>query len=584
MVTVTEEIGSILLADCGTVTTKAVLLEKVAGRYRFVAQGETLTTTEYPWMDVAEGIRHAAEQIAAVTGRKFLDSSRELISPEEPGRRGVDVFAATASASPSLEVVLGGLVRDLSVASMERAAAGTYSLVKGVLACDGQVAGGRRRHLSDAERVRLVYDAAPDVVCIAGGIEGGAVGPVLELVETVALAGALMDPDSRPLLLYAGNSRLHKYITRLAGKWVREIRTVDNVRPTLTDENLHAAREELYNLYIQEKMGLLPGYESLAEWSAIPLTPTASAFGRLLRYLWHLGDQSKGILGIDLGGANTTIAAVFDDRLYLTIRGDLGVAFGGARFAEERGPERLLRWLPDEMSGDALLGMLINKEMHPASVPQEGREVRVEQALAREAIRTAMATARPGWRPGEAQLYPRLLPLCDKILISGDTLARAPRPGQAALTVIDAVEPIGVCTLVLDVYGMAAALGNVASLSPQAAVEALESGALTNLATVIAPVGRSRPGDLILKVGVTYDDGSTFDVEVHYGNIEVLPLPPGQEAELELRPARHIDVGLGGPGKSGKQRVSGSLVGLIIDGRGRPLTVSGKPEERRAQM
>lgn len=56
-----QQIGSILLADCGTVMTKAVLLEQVAGQYRFIAQGEAPTTTEYPWSDVSEGIRHAVE-------------------------------------------------------------------------------------------------------------------------------------------------------------------------------------------------------------------------------------------------------------------------------------------------------------------------------------------------------------------------------------------------------------------------------------------------------------------------------------------------------------------------------------------
>ena len=48
-----QRIGSILLADCGTVMTKAVLLEQVAGQYRFIAQGEAPTTTEYPWSDVS---------------------------------------------------------------------------------------------------------------------------------------------------------------------------------------------------------------------------------------------------------------------------------------------------------------------------------------------------------------------------------------------------------------------------------------------------------------------------------------------------------------------------------------------------
>ena len=68
-----QRIGSILLADCGTVITKVVLLDQVAGQYRLVAQGEAPTTAEYPWSDVAAGIRHAVEQISEITGRGFFE-------------------------------------------------------------------------------------------------------------------------------------------------------------------------------------------------------------------------------------------------------------------------------------------------------------------------------------------------------------------------------------------------------------------------------------------------------------------------------------------------------------------------------
>lgn len=573
-----QHIGSILLADCGTVMTKAVLLDRVAGQYRFIAQGEAPTTAEYPWSDVTAGIHHAVERISKVTGRRFFDGSGNLISPELSDRQGVDVFAATVSASQPLQVVLGGLVRDLSVASAERAVAGTYSLVKAILSGDGQGGG-----VSDEDRVRAIRDAAPDVVCIAGGVEGGAVTPVLELVEAAALACSLTDQGARPRLLYAGNSRLRRRVVDIVGERA-ELRVADNVRPTLEDENLFSAQAELDALYLQDKMGQLPGIDDVSAWSPSPLIPTGRAFGRLIQYLWHLGDPSKGVLGVDVGAANTTVAAVFGGRPFLTVRGDLGVAFGGEQLLQKRGANVITRWLPEPMSDDEVRGLLINKETHPVSIPQEPRELWLEQALAREAIRAALRVARPGWRPGAAQLYPHLLPMCDTIVVSGGVLAHAPRPGQAALIVLDALEPIGVSTLVLDVHGLAPALGGVAAVKPLAAVEALDSGCLVNLATVVAPVGRARRGDTVLKVRVTYDDGSTFSVEVSYGDLEVLPLLPGQQAVVELRPARQFDVGLGGRGRAGKRRVSGGLVGLIIDARGRRLRFPRDPEQRQAQV
>ncbi|MFL7795035.1 MAG: glutamate mutase L [Anaerolineae bacterium] len=570
-----SSIDSILLADCGTVMTKVVLLDRVGGQYRFVARGEALTTAEYPWSDVTAGIRHAAEQITDVTGRDFFNAAGDLLAANQ---QGADVFVATTSASPPLKVVLGGLVRDLSVASAERAAAGTYSQVKAIIASDGR--GG----LTEEERVSTIHKAAPDVICIAGGLENGATRPVLELIETAALACSLMEESKRPRLLYAGNSQLRQKIVEIVKGQV-ELRVADNVRPTLTEENLLNVQEELDELYRQNKMTQLAGMDALEAWSPTALTPTARAFSRMVQYLWHLGDPSRGVLGVDVGAANTTIAAAFDGHSFLTVHGDLGVAFGGERLLQEQGFENLARWVPEPLTEDEMRGMLINKEIHPASIPQDTRGLWLEQALVREAIRGALDVARPGWRPGAAQPYPHLLPMCDTIIVSGGVLVNTPRPGQIALTVLDALQPIGVSTLVLDKYGLASALGGVAAVKPLAAVEALDSGGFVNLATVVSPVGRARPGDTILRVKMTYDDGSGFSVEVQYGNIEVLPLLPGQQAVLELRPTgRHrFDVGLGGPGKGGKRRVNGGLAGLIIDARGRPLRLASEPEERQVQ-
>jgi hypothetical protein len=570
-------IGSILLADCGTVMTKVALLDRIGGQYRFVAQTESPTTAEYPWADVGAGVRHAAEDISAITGRHFFDGGGSLISPELAERQGVSAFAATVSASQPLGVVIGGLVRDLSVASAERAAAGTYSLIKAILSSES------RGFLREEDLVRIIYDASPDVVCIAGGLEGGAGRPVLDLVRTAALACSLMDPELHVSMLYAGNSQLRQRVVKAVEGRV-ELRVAENVTPTAAEDNLLSAQKELDALYLS-KMELLPGVANVAGWSPVPLTPTARAFGRLVEYLWHLGDPLKGVLGVDVGAANTTVAAVFDGQLFLTVRSGLGVAFGGEAFVQKHGAETLTRWLPEPMSGDEARGLLINKEMHPTSIPQVPRELWVEQALARNAIQAALEIARPGWKPGKAQPYPDLLPLCDTVIVSGGVLAHAPRPGQAALIVLDALQPIGITTLVLDKYGLAPLLGSAATIKPLAAVEALDSGGLVNLATVITPVeGHARRGDIILKVRVTYENGSALSAEVRYGELEVLPLPPGQQAVVELRPQRGFDAGLGGPRKGGKRRVSGGLAGLIIDARGRPLRLSNDPKKRQAQM
>jgi hypothetical protein len=384
-------------------------------------------------------------------------------------------------------------------------------------------------------------------------------------------------------MLYAGNSRLRKQVAEIVGDEA-ELRVVENVRPTLEHEYLADAQQEFESLFVQRKLRQMPGVAALSEWSRVPVAPTAQAFGRLIQYLWHLGAPETGVLGVDVGGSNTVIAAAFDEQLHLTVDSRLGAAFGGDNLLQSKNTEVITRWLPEPLSYDETRSLLINKEIHPASIPQVEDELWLEQAIAREAIREALEITRPSWKPGSAQVYPDLMPVCDTIVISGGTLAKAPRPGQAALVILDALQPIGISTLVLDAYGLAPALGSVARIKPLAAVEALDAGGLTNLGTVVAPVGEAKPGDTILKMKVSYDNGSEIEAEVCYGDLEILPLPIGQEAVLELSPRRGFDVGVGMRGKDDKRRISGGLAGLIIDARGRPLRLPLETERRREQM
>jgi len=560
-----REIGSVLVVDCGAVMTKAMLLDQIGGECRFVASGEAPTTAGAPTRDVTAGIVSAVKQVARVTGRRFFDDEGGLITPQTTNRQGVDAFAATVSAGEPLQIILSGLVPDLSVASARRAAAGTYSHIAAVLG------GGEGGSTSDEERVRAIRQARPDVVLLTGGIDGGAERPVLDAAKATTLACAMIEREDRPTVVYAGNTDLRRRVTEIVGDET-QLRVVENVRPTLDDEVVWDAQHELQALFRQRKMTAVPGLDTPAEWSAVPVTPTAHAFGQLVQYLWYLGDPDKGMLGIDVGGASTTVAAVFDEQLYLTVDGSAGVAFPDPQLVEDAGLDAIAAWVPEAVPRHQLRALMIDKRIHPTSVPQTENELHLEHAIACATVRRTIELARPGWRVSTARFRPDLMPLCDTILLSGASLTRAPHPGQAALLVLNAVQPVGVSTLVMDRYGLAPALGSVAAVKPLAAVEALDAGGFTNLATVVAPVGEDAgPGDIIIGVNISYDDGSELDVEVPYGEIEVLPLPLGQEAILELQPRRGFDVGLGKPGKGGKRRVSGGLAGIIVDARGRPL-------------
>lgn len=565
---------SLLAVDFGSVNTRASLIDVAGGAYRVIATGVAPTTVEPPFANAGEGMRHALDELRAVTGRAFLDESERLIMPERDESAGVDGFLVTASAGDPLSGVIVGLLPDVSIESARRAAASTYLRVAETIGL-----ADRRR---EDQQIDAILRANPDLIMLVGGTEGGASDAVLRLAETVGLAMHLIPDGRRPRLLFAGNSQLApKIAERFAG--LAEVTVAANLRPSLDLESIDVARRELAALYQSQRVSAFAGYAELVEWTGGRLWPTAHAFGQVIRFLSRVYDPSKGVLGVEVGSASTTIAAAFSGLLALHVRPDLGVGHSAPALLESTPIEKIERWLPVEMSPGQIRDYLHNKGLRPGTVPHEPEEVYLEHAIARQAIRAGLRDARAGWPPDAAGTRPDLLPWFEPILGGGAVLARAPRPGHAALILLDALQPTGITTLVLDAHGIAPALGAAAWQHPAATVQVLDSGAFINLGVVVSAVGRARPGDTVVRVRLSYDSGDTANVDVRYGALEVLPLPAGQAAKLHLQPLRRFDVGFGA-GRPGTLRVAGGAIGLILDARGRPIFLPPDADKRRAAM
>jgi hypothetical protein len=78
-------------------------------------------------------------------------------------------------------------------------------------------------------------------------------------------------------------------------------------------------------------------------------------------------------------------------------------------------------------------------------------------------------------------------------------------------------------------------------------------------------------------------EGTSAQGELRLGELTLVPLAPGDKATLQAEPAKGFDLGEG-PGKAISAEVTGGVVGLVLDGRGRPLALSEKTQERAGQM
>lgn len=572
MATSTVDAESLLSIDVGSITTRAALFDLVDGRYRYLGSGSALTTAYAPFHDIGEGIRSALDRLQLVTGRVLVGGDERLIIPSKDDGSGVDTLVATLSAGPPLNMILLGLLEEVSLESARRLASTTYARV-----VDSISLNDRRK---PEDRIDAILRLRPDIILATGGTEKGASQSVLKLLESIGLASYLMPEDERPAVLFAGNQALQGDVQKSLGKLLR-LQFAPNVRPTLEVEQTEATQVHLSDLYRSVRSRKLSGVEELDIWAGGGLMPTATAFGRVIRFLSKVYDPVKGVLGVDVGASATTIAGAFNGELALSVFPQFGLGKSLAELGEYCSSEAIARWLHIEMSASTIREYLHQKSIYPASVPATAEELHLEQALARQVMQLALRKA-ISFFPGKVMRYgPSLAPWFEPIVASGSVLTRAPNNAQSLLMLLDGIQPTGVTTIVLDQNHIAPALGAAAAINSTLAVQVLETSTLHNLGTVISPVGNARFGTPVLRLRITYEDGREVPVEVKQGSIEVLPLPAGQSAKLNLTPLQRYDVGMGGAGRSGGLRVVGGALGVVIDARGRPLKMPEDPARRR---
>jgi hypothetical protein len=433
----------------------------------------------------------------------------------------------------------------------------------------------RRR---EEAQVDVMLGAKPDLILMVGGTDGGATASVIRQIETVSLATNLLPTAQRPALVFAGNTSLGAAVSERFQD-SSAVAVVPNIRPDLGEEELGPARMKLGELVSQLRKQRIAGFDELHGWSGGYTMLTADAFGRVVRYLSQVYDPDKGVLGIDVGAAHVTIAAAFDGELSSKVHSDLGLGISLPGLLRYAPVDDVTRWLPTDITEPQVRDYIFNKAIYPGTIPAELSDLHIEYALLRELIRAGISRSRGDWEVGGST---ELMPQLEPIIASGGAIARAPRPGYAALALLDAIQPRGITTLVLDPYNLIPGVGAAASLLPMITVQVLESGSFVSLGTVVSPVGKSRPGRPVLRIRIEPESGGdTIEGIVRYGQLVLLPLRQGEHARMTLRPERGFDVGFGGRGKAGALRVAGGVLGVMIDARGRPIELAKDPEQRR---
>jgi hypothetical protein len=565
--------NSLLAIDVGAANTRAVLFDVIEGEYRFVASGVAPSTAEAPVKDVSEGARNAIEALQKILQRTLLDSSRSLILPSQPDGSGVDSMVLTISAGPAVRTLVVGLLKDVSLESARRLTESTYARILDTISL-----GDQRK---PDQQIDSILRVRPDMVVIAGGTDGGASRSVQKLLEPIGLASYLMPEEKRPAVLFAGNDRLADEVKALVGSLASSLHFSHNIRPSLETEDIDPAELELANMFIKIRKKQLKGLDVLDVWAGGHTLPTAYATGRMVRFLSNVYGSNKGLLSVDLGASSAVIAAGFKKNSVLKAFPQFGLGENLPDLLNYTTLEDILRWSTLDIPPSVILDYLHQKAMYPATIAATKEDFVIAQSVAKQALYLAMQAARKDFPKDAASIKPTLTPLFDPIIAGGAALSDASRPGQSLLLLLDSVQPVGITTVILDQNNLLPMLGAAASQNNILPVQVLESGAFLSVGTVISPVVSTKYGASILKAKVTYENGAEAAVDLKFGFLETLPLASGEVGKITIQVARGVDIGFGpGRGVKGLQ-ISGGALGVVFDGRGRPLDMPSDPVRRR---
>lgn len=595
-----KRLTRIVATDCGSTTTKAILIEYVDGEYRQTIRGEAPTTVEAPLNDVTKGVINATQELEELVRLKYNNpnikfmENGEFVIPRN-GDIGVDAYVSTSSAGGGLQMMVTGVVASMTGESAERAALGAGAIVMDLIASNDK----RMNH----EKIERIRHLRPDMILMAGGEDGGTIKHVVEMAELVSGADpkARLGASYKIPVIYAGNKQAQEEIKKTLSEKVDLIVT-DNLRPKLETENLGPARDKIHDIFMEHVMKQAPGYNKLMEWTQgpdkkqVPIMPTPAAVGNIMQTIAK--DEQIEVVGVDIGGATTDVFSVFTEEYVFnrTVSANLGMSYSISNVLASSGLKNIMRWVPFDLDESELRNMIKNKMIRPTTIPSLLQELVLEQAIAKEALRLAFeqhkdfASSLKGMQKqrdiseafSQSTSGATIVNLMTLNLLvgSGGVLSHAPRRNQTVMMLIDAFLPEGITRLAVDSIFMMPHLGVLSEISPKAATEVFRKDCMVYLGTCVAPVGKGKYGKPALTARLELPDGTKFEEEIPFGEIRLIPCEVGQVAKATLK----THGGLILNSEKAKELtidLHGGTVGIVLDTRGRqPFALPEDKAER----
>lgn len=557
-----------MIVEVGELYTRAIAFGFVEDTYRLIAIGESISTTYAPHFDIWIGVNEAVKQLTKISGYVFsLDGVEQKTSQSEYKsiNNSVPVLVSTG---PDINVFI------LYTSSPSK---GEYiRKLLNPIPCNILFEESTNNFESIIECINEIEIARPDLIICEkdGGHErkSGSGCP-----EWVNLIRKSFDSDQIPKMLFIqtepGSDATEQNITK-------DLKDTKGENPHITTKCEYLNQEKSYLAEIVNNIRLdkIRGENPRNKFSDYPIVHRLEASSRVFQFLNKERGGNIGIMGVHLDYSNTSITTSQSGEIQTNYYPEFGIPSRPQNYHNNLSPEDVLYWMNVEIEKTYIEEYLSNKWLFPFNIPTTDVELEIEYAIACQILFSIVAKYSAGQESIKKESS-RNRQSYEIIFASGNIFSLSQDSVRDALVLLNGIQPVGVFSMLLDRMDLIPAMGAVAGIDPLIAVQVMESNVFTNLGTFICIESQAKAGTPVLNVNIKYGSGNTENYEIIKGEFVNFPVSEGEITELILQPLHKCNIGMG-PGKGGKIRVHGGCLGIVIDGRGRPVPLPSNRLER----
>ena len=534
-----------LITDVGSTTTKALIIDNSDGNPRILGINHANTTVEAPFNDVRFGVFQAVSNLQTQIGIPIFTAGA---SAEQLSFAPNISYLTTSSAGGGLQILVIGLTLFDSASSARRAAYGAGGIILDVFAVDD-----KRRA---AEQMMAMRNLHPDMILLCGGTDGGALTGVLRMAEILRIAKPLpkFATDVKIPTIYAGNTDAADMVKLMIGKDF-DLSVLPNLRPTLEAENLKPTQETIQKLFMENVMERAPGYAELKQRVNADILPTP--MGVLKSLITATKEDKRNFFAFDIGGATTDVFSYIKGNYQRTVSANLGMSYSALNVMAESGIELILKQLPASFTETEVRNYIGNKTLYPTYNPKCTKELRIEHAMAKQAIRNALVQhnemhyneqkigyldafkkndldayeAKFEYQAQEEKyyFYPSEI---DVLIAAGGVFAHAQNSNQCIMMLLDAFDAHGITELWLDKEFITPHLGMLGEVDMSLSKSLLQSSCMQKLAVHVRPHYPAKHKKEVLKLSYT-EGGREKQVKVMPDEFVIIPAQAKRKLSIQ---------------------------------------------------